>query len=101
MESDFKTELKVNNVSIELNPFVHEFLTHTVIGAVSSLKGAENIEGLELYLERNDVRIVVNGSELPLTPFPKEIITNTIIGLASPLKGVDKVDSLKINIRAK
>ncbi len=101
MEMNFKTELEVNNVSIELNPFVDEFLTRTVVGAVSSLKGAENIQGLELYLERNDVRIVVNESELPLTPFPKEIITSAITGLVSPLKGVGKVDSLKINIRAK
>jgi hypothetical protein len=101
MEKDLKTELDVNNVSVELNPFVDEFLTRTVLGAVSSLKGAESIQGLELRLERNDVKIVVNGSELPLTPFPKEIITNTIIGLVSPLKGVEKVDSLKINIRAK
>jgi hypothetical protein len=100
MERNFKTELKVNNVSVELNPFVYEFLTRTVIGAVSSLKGAEDIQGLELYLERNDVRIVVNGNELPLTPFPKEIITNTIIGLVSPLKGVERVDALKINFRA-
>ena len=101
MEQDLKTELDVNNVSVELNPFVDEFLTRTVLGAVSSLKGAESIQGLELRLERNDVKIVVNGSELPLTPFPKEIITNTIIGLVSPLKGVEKVDSLKINVRAK
>ena len=101
MDVNFKTKLEVNDVSVELNPFVHEFLTRTVIGAVSSLKGTENIQGLELDLDRNDVRIVVNGSELPLTPFPKEIINNTIVGLISPLKGVDKVDSLKINIRPK
>ena len=100
MERPLKTELDINNVSVELNPFVHEFLTRTVIGAISSLKGVEDIQGLELYLEHNDVRIVVNGNELPLTPFPKEIITNTIIGLVSPLKGADKVDTLKINIRA-
>jgi len=100
MDMNFKTKLEVNNVPVELNPFVHEFLTRTVVGAVSSLKGAEDIQGLELYLERNDVRTVVNGSELPLTPFPREILTNTIVGLVSPLKGVGKVDSLKINIRA-
>jgi hypothetical protein len=100
MERPLKTELEVNNLSVELNPFVHEFLTRTVIGAISSLKGVEDIQGLELYLEHNDVRIVVNGNELPLTPFPKEIITDTIIGLVSPLKGADKVDTLKINIRA-
>jgi hypothetical protein len=100
MERNFRTELEVNDVSVELNPFVDDFLTRTVVGAVSSLKGAGNIQGLELYLERDDIKIVVNGNALPLTPFPKEIITNTIIGLVSPLKGVDKVDSLKINIRA-
>jgi hypothetical protein len=100
MNKNPKAELAVNNIPVELNPFVHEFLTRTVVGAVSSLKGAANIADLELYLKRDDVEIVVNGEELPLTPFPKEIISNTIIGLVSPLKGVDKVDSLKINIRA-
>jgi hypothetical protein len=100
MERPLKTELEVNNVSVELNPFVEEFLTRTVVGAVSSLKGAKDIQRLELCVEGNDVKIVVNGHELPLTPFPKEIITSTMIGLVSPLKGVEKVDSLKINIRA-
>jgi len=100
MEKNLKAELEINNVSVELNPFVEEFLTRTVVGAVSSLKGAENIRNLGFYLERGDVKLVVNENELPLTPFPKEIITNTIIGLVSPLKGADKIDSLKINIRA-
>ena len=100
MEKNLKAELAVNNVSIELNPFVEEFLTRTVVGAVSSLKGAKNIRDLELYLERGDIRIIVKGKELPLTPFPREIITNTIIGLVSSLKGVGKIDSLKINVKA-
>jgi hypothetical protein len=100
MDKNLKAELEINNVSVELNPFVEEFLTRTVVGAVSSLKGAENIQNLELYLERGDVKLVVNDHELPLTPFPKGIITNTIIGLVSSLKGADKIDSLKINIRA-
>ena len=100
MEKNLGAELAVNNVSVELNPFVEEFLTRTVVGAVSSLKGAGNIRDLELYLERGDVKLVVNGSELPLTPFPSDIITNTITGLVSSLKGVGKIDSLKINVKA-
>jgi hypothetical protein len=100
MEKNLGAEIEINNVSTELSPFVEEFLTRTVVGAVSSLKGTENIHDLELYLEPGDVKLVVNGNELPLTPFPREIITNTIIGLVSTLKGVDKVDSLKINIGA-
>jgi len=100
MEKNLKAELEINNVSTELNPFVEEFLTRTVVGAVSCLKGAENIRDLELYLEGGDVKLVVNGNEVPLTPFPTDIITNTITGLVSSLKGVDKIDNLKINIKA-
>jgi len=100
MEKNLRTELAVDKVSIKLNPFAQQFLTRTVVGAVSSLKGAENIRNLELYLERGDVKLVVNGNDLPLTPFPKEIFTNTIIGLVSSLKGVGKIDSLKINVKA-
>ena len=100
MEKNLGAELAVNNVSVELNPFVEEFLTRTVVGAVSSLKGAENIRDLELYLERGDVKLVVNGNEVPLTPFPSDIITNTITGLVSSLKGMGKIDSLRVKVRA-
>jgi len=100
MNKNLGAELEINNVSVELNPFAEQFLTRTVVGAVSSLKGAENIQDLELYLEQGDVKLVVNGNELPLTPFPKEIIANTITGLVSSLKGVGKIDSLKITVKA-
>jgi hypothetical protein len=100
MGKNLRAELAVNKKPVELNPFVEEFLTRTVVGAVSSLKGAENIRNLELHLEEDDIKLVVNGSELPLTPFPKEIITNTVTGLVSSLKGVGKIDHLKINIKA-
>ena len=100
MEKNLKAELEIHNASVELNPFVEEFLTRTVVGAVSSLKGAENIRDLELYLEQGDVRLVVNGNELPLTPFPTDIITNTITGLVSSLKGVEKIDNLRVKVRA-
>jgi hypothetical protein len=100
MDKNLGAELAVNKVSIKLNPFAKQFLTRTVVSAVSSLKGAENIRGLELYLERGDVKLVVNGNDLTLTPFPKEILTNTIIGLVSSLKGVGKIDSLKITVKA-
>ena len=100
MNENLETKLAVNNVSIELNPFAEGFLARIVVGAVSSLRGAENIQDLELYLERGDVTLVVNGNEIPLTPFPKDIFTNTITGLVSSLKGVGKIDSLKINVKA-
>jgi hypothetical protein len=100
MDKNFRAELVVNKVPVKLNPFAEQFLARTVVGAVSSLKGSEDIRDLELHLERGDVKLVVNGNELPLTPFPKEIFTNTITGLVSSLKGVGKIDSLKIDVKA-
>ena len=99
MNKNLKAELAVNKVSIKLNPFAEQFLARTVVGAVSSLRGTEDVRGLELRLGRGDVELVVNGNELPLTPFPKEILANTITGLVSSLKGVGKIDSLKITVK--
>ena len=92
-------ELHVNKVAIELNQFTEQFLARTLVGAISSLKGAEDMENLELYLEYGDVKIIVNSNELPLTPFPKDIIANTVVALVSSLKGVDKINSLRIKVR--
>jgi len=100
MEKNLRAELEVNNVSVELNPFVEEFLAQTVVGAVSSLKGAENIRELKLRIGGGDVNIAVNGQELPLTPFPRDIITSTIIGLVSSLKDIGKIDNLRVTVRA-
>lgn len=99
MDGNPRAELEINNVSVELNAFAEQFLAGTVVGAISSLKGTDDIRELELYLAQGDVRVVVNGNELPLTPFPKEILTSTMIGSVSSLKGVSSIDSLKIAIR--
>ena len=99
MSGKLEANLQVNNVAIELNPFAEGFLARTVAGAVSSLKGAEDVQHLELHLDQGDTKIIVNGKELYLTPFPKNIITNTIIALVSSLKEVGKIDSLKIDVK--
>ena len=101
MEKNLEAELAVNNVSMELNAFAEQFLARTVFGAVSSLRGAESIRDLELYLERGEIRAVVNGNEIPITPFPRDIITGTITGMVSSLKGVGKINSVKINLKTR
>ena len=100
MKENLEAKLWVNNAAIDMNPFVEEFLARTVTGAVCALKGTEDIQSLELYLEQGNVKVIVNGDELPLTPFPNDIIASTVTGLVSSLKGIDKIESLKINIKA-
>ena len=101
MKENFEAILQVNNSSVELNPFVEDFLARTVFGAISSLRGVETTQALNLYIQKGDVKIIVNGSELPLTPFPKEIIVNTLTGLVSSLKGVGKVETMNISVKVR
>jgi hypothetical protein len=100
MKAEFKAGLWVNGLAVDLNPFVEEFLARTVTGAVSSLKGAEDIQSLELYLEQGEISIIVNGNEISLTPFPSDIIASTVTGLVSSLKGIGKVKNLRVDVRA-
>jgi hypothetical protein len=98
MKESFKAKLWVNKNPIDMNPFVEEFLARTTVGAVTSLRGAEDIHSLEIHQDKGNVRIEVNGEDIPLTPFPNAIISSTLVGLVSSLKGISKVDSLLINV---
>jgi len=99
MTESFETSLWVNDTAVDLSAFVEEFLARTVVGAVSSLKGAEDMRNLELYVEEGYVRVIVNGKEIELTPFPNDAIANTVTGLVSTLKDVDKAEKVKITVK--
>lgn len=51
-EPTARVELKVNGEQIELNDFVRNFITHTVIGMVKSLQGVGDIETISLDISR-------------------------------------------------
>ncbi|MGB2800173.1 MAG: hypothetical protein WBC82_10090 [Dehalococcoidia bacterium] len=99
MKGNFEAKLEVNNISIDLSPFPEQFLARTVAGAVSSLREAENIESLELYLKQGDVTVIVNGNQVELMIFPNDLIASIVVVMVSSLKGVDKIDSLKISVK--
>jgi len=99
MADNFEAKLEVNNASIDLSPFPEQFLARTLVGAVSSLKEAGNIENLEIYLKQSQVTLIVNGNPVELMIFPSDLIASIVVGMVSSLKGVDKIDSLKISVR--
>lgn len=101
MKESYKAKLLVNKKSVELKPFVGEFLARISIGIVTSLKGVDYIRSIEIHHEYDDVGITVNGEEVAITPFPVKIITNTLRGLASTLRDVDDIKSLHISVAAK
>jgi hypothetical protein len=97
-KESFRAELKVNGISIEINPFVEEFLARTTVGAVSSLKEVGDIRSLKIHQKKGNVEVTVNGKDIPLTPFPNDIISNTLVGMVSSLRGIEDIDSIDISV---
>lgn len=51
-EATARVELKVNGNQIELNNFVRNFITESVIGMVKSLRGVSDIETITLDISK-------------------------------------------------
>ena len=92
--------LSVNNVPINLDYFVTEYIDSVVGGIVASLHDTGEINSLELALDNDgQVSITLNNSDVPLKYFPNDIIKSTILGMVTPLKGVESaIDTLEITI---
>ena len=48
-----RVELKVNGEAVELNNFVQNIVSRTVVGMVGSLKWVEEVETVDLSVSRN------------------------------------------------
>ncbi len=99
MEGKYEATLAVNNVPVDLNPFIEQFVARTVAGAVSSLRGAETFNNVELNLREGNVTVIADGQEVDVTSFPNDIIASTIAGMVSPLKGVQATDPVTISVK--
>lgn len=94
-----KVELFVNDNSIVLDYYVHEFVEKIAGGIIGSLNDTGEIENLELKIDSNGkVTINLNGSDVSLKEFPMKIIKSTIDGMLVHLKGVEG-DINKVDIR--
>ena len=94
-----QVSLSVNDVPINLDYFVIEYIEHVIAGIVASLKDTGEIENLELSIDnQGEVKINLNKTDVPIKYFPNEIIRSTILGMVSTLKGVGEVDRLEITI---
>lgn len=94
--------LAVNNVPVNLDYFVSEYIDSVVGGIITSLHDTGEIDSLELAIDNEgQVSITLNNSDVPLKYFPNDIIRSTIFGMVAPLKGVaslEDIDTLEINI---
>ncbi len=95
-----QVSLSVNDMHINLDYFVENYIDHVIGGIITSLKDTGEIQTLELGIDNEgQVTINLNGADIPLKYFPVEIIKSTIAGIVAPLKGVDSViNKLEISI---
>jgi hypothetical protein len=47
-----RVELKVNGEAVELNNFVQNIISRTIVGMVGSLKGVDQVETVDLSISR-------------------------------------------------
>ncbi len=94
-----QVSLSVNDIPIELDFFVHDFIDHTVGGILAGLQDTGEIETLELSIEGDEVTINLNNAIVPIKAFVTKIIRNTIAGMISTLKGVNEINKVNIVIR--
>jgi hypothetical protein len=95
-----QVSLSVNDMPINLDYFVENYIDHVVGGIITSLRDTGEIKSLELTIDtEGQVTINLNGADVPLKYFPIEIIKSTVEGMIAPLKGVDSViNKLEISI---
>jgi len=90
--------LTVNDTPIELDSFVQGFINGTADGMLSSLKRTEKIETLDIFVDGEQVKIILNERIVPINPFVTKILNNTLTGMISSLKGVATIDSYHISV---
>jgi hypothetical protein len=100
MPIKYESELRVNDLQIDLNEFAHEYVTRIVLCAVSMLKGGADVKELSFNLEGNKPDLVINHKTVPLSAFPRDALVGTFTGMVSSLRGVDKVKRLQIRMKA-
>ncbi len=95
-----QVSLSVNDMPIDLDYFVENYLDHVAGGMISSLNDTGEIKTLGLIIDNEgQVTITLNGTDVPLKYFPVEIIKSTIEGMVAPLKGVESaVNKLELHI---
>ena len=94
-----QVSLSVNDIPIELDSFVQEFIDHTMGGMMLALKGAGEIKNLDVVIQGDEVIVDLNGDEVPVNPFVAKIIRSTVAGMVSSLKGVSEINQINISIR--
>jgi len=90
-----QVRLTINDAPIELDHFVRGYIEHVVGGILSSLRGTEEIAGVDLSIAGDQVSIVLNDAAVPLNPFATRIIRNTLVGVVSSLRGVRGVRAIE------
>ena len=108
-------DVKVNDIEIETNEFVSNYLRDTLFGMISALHtkeyGVDDIESAEItivkvdpeHMNRAEIALSVNGKAIGINEFVGGIMKESIYGMIKALKtekfGVDEIKDIDIKIK--
>jgi hypothetical protein len=100
--SPVATSLRVNNKDIDLDNFTQSFLSSTVLGMLSTLRGLEKPEELDdikVAVCDEDASMVAGGVEIIMNQFIRDFVRNTVKAMVAPLRGVDlEIKTVELNL---
>lgn len=95
-------KLIVNEVDVEINEFVSDFLENTITGMVKALK-VEEIATLEIVMDTSKITLFINSKNIAINKFVSEILSESILGMVKSLKtekfGIDYIKTINIKIK--
>lgn len=115
MVNNYGIDVKVNEVEIETNEFVSNYLKDTLFGMISALHtkeyGVDDIESAEInilkvdpeHMSHAEIALNVNGKAIGINEFVSGIMKESIYGMIKALNtkkfGVDEIKDIDIKIK--
>ena len=100
MPSD--VNLRVNEKPIQLDKFTRTFISSTLLGMLSTLRGLENsadLESLKVVICDQDASVIADSVEISMNGFIRDFVRNTIKAMVTPLRGVDAdINTLELTL---
>ena len=105
-ENELKGEIFINRKALEINKFIENIISSSVLGMVNSLKTDGEIKRISVEilgienrdLYNADISLKVNDKDLTINKFTCGILKETIFSMVNTLKTDEEISEIKINV---
>lgn len=105
-KNDLNGEIFINKKSLEINQFVTNIISSSVLGMVNSLKCDDEVKTISVEitgiknndLYNADIDLKVNDKDLEINKFTCGILKETIFSMVNTLKTDEEINEIKIDV---